>query len=274
MRAGVSTASLFMRKNNEEALPLLNALGISVAEVFLTSFSEYGYPFASVLSEKKGGLTVNSVHDLNTEFEPQLFSKHPRVREDAYGWLDKVLQSANALGAPYYTFHGTSRVKRASRSGDNDDFNAMIQGFFALTEYCAKKGVTLCLENVEWSTYNRPGVFKILSDAIPALRGVLDVKQARISEYPYEKYVEEMGGKLAYAHLSDIDEQGRIRLPGQGVFDYETLIKRLKDVGFDGALLVEVYHGDYDTESQLKTACDYLNELLYKHGCFTEKSFL
>lgn len=268
MRAGVSTASLFMRKNNEEALPLLNELGVSVVEVFLTSFSEYGYPFAEVLAAKKGSLTVNSVHDLNTEFEPQLFSSHPRVREDAYGWLDKVLQSANALGAPYYTFHGTSRVKRASRSGEHDDFNAMIKGFSTLTDYCRKRGVTLCLENVEWSTYNRIGVFEKLSKQIPALYGVLDIKQARISEYPYEQYVEEMGEKLAYAHVSDIDENGKIRLPGQGVFDYETLIKRLQDVGFDGALLIEVYNGDYGAETELKTACDYLNELLYKHGCF------
>ena len=274
MQAGVSTASLFMRKNNEEALPLLNELGVSVAEVFLTSFSEYGYPFAEVLSAKKGGLTVNSVHDLNTEFEPQLFSGHPRVREDAYGWLDKVLQSANALGAPYYTFHGTSRVKRAHRIPENDDFSAMIRGFSALTEHCLQKGVTLCLENVEWSTYNRVGVFKILSNALPALRGVLDIKQARISEYPYEKYVEEMGEKLAYVHLSDVDEQGRIRLPGQGVFDFETLIKRLKDVGFEGALLIEVYHGDYRMETELKIACDYINELLYKNGCLTQNPTL
>ena len=73
MRTGVSTASLFMRKYNEEALPFLNAEGIEIAEVFLTSFSEYGEPFASLLKEKQGNVKVNSVHILNTEFEPQLF---------------------------------------------------------------------------------------------------------------------------------------------------------------------------------------------------------
>ena len=81
MRAGISTASLFMRKNNEEALPLLNELGVTLAEVFLTSFSEYGYPFAELLAKKKGNLTVNSVHDLNTEFEPHAF---PRIC--LYSW--------------------------------------------------------------------------------------------------------------------------------------------------------------------------------------------
>ena len=48
MQVGVSTASLFLRENNEHALPLLEKLGVKTAEVFLTSFSEYGYPFAYI----------------------------------------------------------------------------------------------------------------------------------------------------------------------------------------------------------------------------------
>ena len=267
MKTGVSTASLFMRKYNEEALPLLNELGVRTAEVFLTSFSEYGKEFGALLAERKGKLFVNSVHDLNTEFEPQLFSAHPRVRSDAYGWLEKVLESANALQAPYYTFHGTARVKRASRSGVNDDFPAMIKGFSQLTEFCNARGVTLCLENVEWATYNRPGVFSKLSAEIPCLRGVLDIKQARISEYPYEEYLTEMGEKLAYVHVSDVDGRRKICLPGKGVFDFDTLIKRLQDVGFQGALLIEVYKNDYGEVEELKTACEYLQEILYKHNC-------
>ena len=267
MQTGVSTASLFMRKYNEEALPLLNDLGVKTAEVFLTSFSEYGKEFGNLLATVKGGLFVNSVHALNTEFEPQLFSAHPRVKADAYGWLDKVLESANCLGAPYYSFHGTSRVKRASRSGQNDDFPSMIRGFEELTAHCLSHGVTLCLENVEWSTYNRVGVFSKLAAAVPDLRGVLDIKQARISEYPYEEYLREMGEKLAYVHISDVDERGKICLPGQGIFDFERLIKQLQDVGFDGALLVEVYKNDYTDVCELKTACDFVDELLYKLNC-------
>lgn len=271
MKVGVSTASLFMRKYNEEALPLLDGLGIKTAEVFLTSFSEYGKAFGEVLAQKKGKIRVNSVHALNTEFEPQLFSAHPRVKEDAYYWAEKVLEGANALGAPYYTFHGTSRVKKASRSGEQDNFPAMIKGFQTLSDFCEKRGVKLCLENVEWSTYNRLGVFEKLAKEIPNLGGVLDIKQARISEYPYEKYLEEMGKRLTHVHISDIDEKGKIRLPGQGVFDFQTLVKRLQDIGFDGALLIEVYQNDYEQEDELKTACDFVNEILYKNGCLSEE---
>ncbi len=267
MKTGVSTASLFLRKYNEDALPLLDSLGVKNAEVFLTSFSEYGKEFAKTLAERKGKVTINSVHILNTQFEPQLFSAHPRARADAFSLLEKTLDSAEILGAPYYTFHGTARVKRASRSGERDDFPAMIRGFEEILKRCQARGVTLALENVEWSTYNRVGVFKRLSKALPTLKGVLDIKQARISGFPYEDYLEEMGENLAYAHVSDVDENGKMCLPGKGVFDFETLIKRLKDVGFHGALLIEVYNRDYGEARELKTACEYLDEILYKENC-------
>ena len=43
---GVSTASLFLRHDNEEAVQVLDGLGVGVAEVFLTTFSEYKPAFA------------------------------------------------------------------------------------------------------------------------------------------------------------------------------------------------------------------------------------
>ena len=266
MLTGVSTASLFMRKNNEDALPLLQGLGVKTAEVFLTSFSEYEPAFAELLNSRKGDLNVHSVHILNTQFEPQLFGSHPRVKADAFALLNKVLRCANILGAPYYTFHGTARVKRASRSGKRDNFPAMLRAFQEISNTCQSHGVTLCLENVEWATYNREGVFQIIAKEVPDLKGVLDIKQARISGVPYEKYLLEMNDRLAYVHLSDIDNQGKMCLPGRGVFDFDTLILQLKDIGFNGDLLIEVYADDYREEIELKHACDFLNERLYKYN--------
>lgn len=266
MKTGVSTASLFLRKYNEDALPLLDSLGVKHAEVFLTTYSEYGKEFAQILSSRKGNITVNSVHSLVTDFEPQLFNAHDRARKDAFSRLEKVMESAQILRAPYYTFHGTARVKKASRSGALDNFPKMIENMQAVSDFCNARGVTLCLENVEWALYNRIGVFETLSSNIPNLKGVLDIKQARISEIPYENYLREMGSRLAYAHISGLDEKGKICLPHKGKFDFETLVKRLKDVGFDGALLIEVYTGDYGDETELKTACDYMDEILYKNG--------
>ena len=267
MRSGVSTASLFLRKNNEEALPLLHTLGVNVAEVFLTSFSEYDEEFGRLLNAVKGDLELFSAHVLNTQFEPQLFAVHERVRADAYGWLERALKAMQAFGATHYTFHGTARVKKASRSGVNDDFSAMRKNFALLAEICAGYGVRLCLENVEWSTYNRAGVFSRIAEAVPTLGGVLDIKQARISGVAYQEYLSEIGERLTHVHISDTDGSGKMVLPGQGEFDFSELIERLKDVGFNGPIMIEAYKKDYERVEELKTACEYIDEILYKKGC-------
>ncbi len=264
MQIGVSTASLFMRQDNEEALPLLHSMGVPVSEVFFTTFSQYNRAYGELLSARKGDMQINSVHALTSQYEPQLFSRHSAVRKDAYEILGGVMAAAQALGARYYSFHGTTRAKKASRSGERDNFSAMAEDFSALIEFCGKYGVMPCLENVEWSTYNRPGVFSALKKSVPPLKGVLDIKQARISGHPYRMYLEEMGESIAYVHLSDITSEGKMCLPGKGCFDFEELFKRLLDVGFDGALLIEAYEKDYEKTEELKTSLQYLQELVYK----------
>ena len=266
MQIGISTASLFNRLDNEKALPYFSEQGIPCAEVFLTSFSEYSKEFGEILAKGRGQVRVHSVHDLNTQFEPQLFNSHPRVKKDAYAWLEGVMQAAVAMQAKYYTFHGIARVKRSTHSGENDNFPYLQQGFAEIYDFCQKFGVKLCLENVEWASYNRVGVFSKIRERVPYIGGVLDIKQARISGYDYRDYLAEMAGNLTHVHISDVDENGKIRLPGHGCFGFDELVCRLSDVGFDGPLIIEVYKDSYAHESHLKPSLDYMNELLYKHN--------
>ena len=270
MKTGISTASLFNRKNNEDALPYLDEIGVKIAEVFLTSFSEYGEEFGKLLAKRRGQVCVHSIHDLNTQFEPQLFSDNPRVKKDAYFWLGKVMETGRELGAKFYTFHGTARYKRDSRSGERDNFTEVCRAFEEIDGFCASYGLKLCLENVEWATYNRLGVFDKIRAALPNLGGVLDIKQARISGYDYRDYLTELSGNLTHVHISDVTDQGKIRLPGQGIFDFSELVIRLKDVGFDGPLIVEVYKDDYARVEELRRSVDHLDEILYKNNCLTK----
>ena len=46
--------------------------------------------------------------------------------------------------------------------------------------------------------------------------------------------------------------------------DFNDLFKRLNDVGFDGALLLEVYKNDFDKNCELYESLDFINELAYK----------
>ncbi len=265
MQVGISTASLFMRRENEEALPLLKSFGVDCVEVFLTTFSQYNEEYGKKLALLKGNVSVNSVHDLTSQFEPQLFSRHALVKRDAYQMLAGVLSAGKALGAKYYSFHGTTRAKIATRNPANDNFDRLRADFLEISDFCAGYGITLCLENVEWSMYNRLGVFSEIAKGVPTLKGVLDIKQARLSGVPYQEYLKEMGERLAYVHISDITDEGKMCLPGKGIFDFPTFLKELQDVGFDGALLIEAYEKDYGEEEELKQSYEYMKGLVAKY---------
>ena len=73
-----------------------------------------------------------------------------------------------------------------------------------------------------------------------------------------------MGENIKTVHLSDVDENGKIKLPGKGNFDFETLFRRLKDSGSDPNALIEVYKDDYDDIGEIKNSLDYLREIQYR----------
>ena len=73
-----------------------------------------------------------------------------------------------------------------------------------------------------------------------------------------------MGENIKTLHLSDVDENGKIKLPGKGTFDFETLFRRLNDSGSDPTALIEVYKDDYDDIGEIKNSLDYLREIQYK----------
>ena len=262
VKTGISTASLFKRLYNEDALALFSEWGVQTTEVFMTSFCEYKPSFARVMKEKKGGMPVHSVHVLNTQFEPQLYNAHSRVKKDAYDWLDKAMRSAQILGAEYYTFHGIARIKRTFQ----DDFDRIAPLTQEVYDFCARYKIKLAFENVEWAYYNRPSVFARLKKDCPALYGVLDIKQARISGYDYREYLREMGSSLVTVHVSDIDEGGKMCLPGRGTFDFDELYRLLAEVGFRGAVLIESYSGDFKEVKELKDSYEFLLEKAEKFG--------
>lgn len=261
MITGISTASLFLRQNTEDAAVTIKELGANSCEVFYSTFYEYRPEFSAALAPSIEGLDVNSVHTVSTNFEHQLFNSSRRVRGDGFYWLDQLMRSAQLLHSRNYTFHGFYRMK-----GAHDDFDAIGGHMREISAFCARYGVKLCLENVEWSLYNRPGVFREIKYRCPELAGVFDIKQARRSGYPYAMYIEEMAGAISHVHLSDVDVDGRVCLPGRGVYDFTEILKRLKGVGFDGCVLIEVYHDNYADVAELKASLDYLDEIIYKLG--------
>lgn len=256
MKVGISTACFWNKCETEETFCKIKDAAAECAEVYLQTFYEYRPEFAKKFSSRAEGLEINSVHVLPSNFEPQLLFNPRRVRGDGFYWLDQVMRSAQLFGAKNYTFHGNIR------KGDKTDFDNTAERLNEVIGFCARYGVRLCLENVRWSLYNSPGVFKELRNRCPELWGVFDIKQARKSGYPYAMYINDMAGNISHVHISDVDENGKTRLPGQGNYDFNEILNRLKDAGFDGALLIE--SDNFESLEDLKRSVEFLKEIVYK----------
>ncbi len=73
-----------------------------------------------------------------------------------------------------------------------------------------------------------------------------------------------MKGSISHVHLSDIDENGNVCLIGRGGLNFKEILARLKDAGFDGNLIIEVYPESYSDVTELKASLEYLKEIIYK----------
>ena len=244
MKVGISTACT-AKYETEDALALTKSLGADCCEAYLQTFYEYRPEFAKKYATRTDGAEVLAVRVNPQNFEPQLSSSSRRIRGDGFYWLDQVLRSAQLFGAKNYTFIG--------------DCGGDIAELF---NFCARYGVRLCLENSSFGLYNSPSVFKELKERVDGLAGVFDLKQARLSGYPYPMYLKDMSGAIAYAHLSDFDENGALCLPGTGVFNFKELISRLKDEGFNGALIIDA--PSLAEAEELKRSIEFLKETVYK----------
>lgn len=258
MKAGISTASLFVRFSTEDALKFLSDNKIEVAEVFLESYCEYNKKFGKVLRKVKGDTEVHSVHVLTTQFEPQLYSVNERAKKDSFDILSGAMAAAKEIGAKYYTFHGVARLKKLPINIDYDRVGNITQQIINVTE---KYGVSLAYENVHWSYYNYVGFFNEIRKRTTGLKGTLDVKQARLSNVDYRDFIKEMGKDIVTVHLSDVDENGKMVLPGRGITDFYEMFSMLSDYGFDGALLLEVYQNDYRSFSELFDSLYYIKNV-------------
>lgn len=263
MEIGISTASYFPRLVTEDAMDALAVAGAKVCEVFFASHCEYDTRFAALVKERadRGGVRVNSVHALTNQFEPELFGRGLRSHADAVETFKKVCDAGKVLGAKYYVFHGATRLKPAVKYVF--DFDFLAERVRGLCEIAEERGIELTYENVHWAYFSEPSYFAELAPRCPRLGATLDIKQAMQSRIDYAEFLKVMGKRLKTVHLCNYTESGKLVMPHDkaGVFDFKTLFKRLKDVGFDGACLIEVYSSCYEDTGEIGRSLEFLNEI-------------
>ena len=264
MEIGISTASFFPRLVTEDALAALGGLGAKVCEVFFASFSEYTEDFARMLKgvADGAGVRVHSVHALTNQFEPELFSKGARARQDAVAIYERVCAAGEILGASCYTFHGATRLKPAVKY--SFDYPFLAGRVNELIDIAGAHGITFTYENVHWTYFSEPEYYASLRRVCPNLKSTLDIKQAMQARKDYKDYLAVMGDSLRTVHLCNYDNDGKLLMPHDkaGVVDFRELFCALKGQGYDGPCFIEVYDRCYEDFKEIGCSLDYLGDIL------------
>lgn len=254
MIKGISTACFKTIRETEDALASIKSLGADCAEVNLRTFYEYRPEFAKKYADLKGDAGVVAVRPLHANFEPQLLSDSRRVRGDGYYWLDQIMRSAQLFGAKDYCFQG------CLCGAENFDLWRSSGYIRGVIEFCSRYGLGVCIENSAQLCGN-PYIFGKLKNELPELGFIFDLAAARASGYPYQMFLKGAAGSVAYARLSDLDENGKICLPGEGITDFSEVVKCLRGADFDGAIIIDA---PTDGDGRLTRSLDYLAEIIDK----------
>ena len=263
---GISTASFFDKLMLEDAPALFRQWGVRNAEYYLNSYCEYDPAFIDRLAKETedAGIRVIGVHPMSLQYEPLLFTPHPRQRSDAMKAYELVLRAGERLHADHYVMHGP--VVLGKGVSKNLQLERLAPIFDTLSDMAEDHGLHLTLENVSYSIMPTPEIGKEIRSLITRpLYHTLDIKQAIRAGVDPLAFVEAFGTHILAVHACDCDlsgEKPRYCLPPHGGYDFRRLIDALKGRDFQRSVLLEAYSDMYREISELKDAYYALDKII------------
>lgn len=259
MIAGMSTSCFFGRDFLENNIERMAKMRVTTAEVYLNTYSEFEAPYVRELRKKIDdcGITVHSVHPHGTLYELQFYANYVRSQRDAEDCFKRIQEAACILGAGMTVYHGGFSIKKP---GTRPNLAQVARVVTRCAEIAKEFGLKFAHENVHWAWFSMPEYADQLGKIIESdnLYFTLDIKQAAQSKYPYEQYIAHMKRRIVNVHCCDykVTEKGEIKtaIPGKGKFDFRELKNVLKQSGYDGPAILEVYPTDYTDFSELADA--------------------
>ena len=254
VNTGISTASFFDRLMLEDAPALFRQWGVRFAEYYLNSYCEYDPVFVDRLARETedAGISVVGVHPMSLQYEPLLFTPHPRQRADAMKAYELVLRAGERLHADHYVMHGPVVLNGVAK---NLQLERLAPIFDLLSDMAEDHGLHLTLENVSYSIMPTPEIgLKLRSVLKRPLYHTLDIKQSIRAGIDPIEFVKAFGEHILAVHACDCSFTGgspRYCLPPHGEFDFRGLISALEKKGFSGAVLLEAYSDMFQDPKEL-----------------------
>lgn len=258
---GISSACLFPLDTIGSVIAC-NEAGFDVEEIFINTDSELHGAYFKRLKKAvtERNIRVTSIHPFTSGYENVLFfvGYDKRVR-DAAEYYKKYFNAAAELGAKYVIFHGNNM--KTPFCG----FERYAEIFSYINSKAKPFGVELIHENVSFSIAAEPHNIRKLREACPEMRFAYDAKQSCRGGFDPYAVLDAIGGAVAHVHINDYDLKNReCRPPCKGELDLCRILKKLRSVGYNEDMVVEVYRENFIDISELSESAKELKKLIAK----------
>lgn len=257
LEIGASTAC-FYPLETEKALARLGKLGFSVAEVFFNAYSEMHGPLLEKICRecRTYGMRVVSVHPFTSGTEPYfLFGAYERRYLDTLEYYKRYFDAANALGAKVLVIHG-------AKKGASVPEETYFERFHKLACLGKEQGVFVAQENVvDFASESADFLARMRSALGSDFHMALDIKQAVLSGLDPLALARQFAGEIIHIHASDHRPGQACLPPGEGGFDFAALWELLRQKGYHGDAVIELYAHNFESDAQLQRSGAFLKAL-------------
>ena len=260
MRCGIST-SCYFPEDTQVAFGHVAEAGAQVAEIFLNTFSEAEPDYVGRLDtlRRAGPAEIIALHPFSSMLDGFFFaSPYVSRMSDGVKLFRRYFEICNILGADKLAFHGDYAQNIGKYA-----LGQYAANFRTLAEVGREYGVSLLHENVYYCRLKTPEDvrrFRPLLGECAAF--LLDTKQVlRAGQSPREM-VDAMAGAIRHVHISDYTDDKDCVLPGRGRFDFKAFIAHLRETGYDGDLIIEVYSDSFTHPREVAEAMEYVQSLI------------
>ena len=261
MEIGASSAC-FYPLETEKSFQKICEAGFSHGEIFFNSTSELNPDFIREIRRIKDyyGVTVTSLHPYRSFSEGyDFFSKYKRRFYDAAEDYKRFFAAASELGARYIVMHGSKKKSEIP-------LDEYAERFGELNRIADTFGCAVAHENVVDFVSAKPDFMRFMKNYLGSdFKAVLDIKQARRAGFDPMEFIDILGENIVHVHLSDYDIRRDCIAPSEkGLFDFEAFFTALKNKGYKGDGIVELYSDGFTDTDEIVSAAEYLRKIADK----------
>ena len=225
----------------------------SIDEEMFKKYSEAGITHMEVSVDKWNSekLDFDKLLEWSKKYNVQLYSFHlpfwpfneidisdEKLASASIEYLTEYIKKGSKIGIDKYIIHPSGEpINECDRQ---KRMEIAKQSLYTLAETAKKYGSTIFVENLPRTCLGRDSrdIIELLS-AHPDLVACFDTNHL-LEEDPIE-FINKVGVKIKTLHVSDYDfKNERHWLPGEGMLDWQSILKALEKIGYNNVWLYEI----------------------------------